>query len=90
MMGGAGSLHGFPASAVDAAFARTHLEAAIAGFDASEVALSAAAARRRLGEVLGGDEGRALVTTADEAMARVGATHPDRMAALFAPGFGGR
>lgn len=89
-MGGAGSLHGFPASAVDAAFARTHLEAAIAGFDASEVALSAAAARRRLGEVLGGDEGRALVRTADEAMARLGATRPDRMAALFAPGFGGR
>ncbi|WP_437744236.1 AAA family ATPase [Sorangium sp. So ce1504] len=74
----------------DAALARTHLEAAIAGFDASEVALSAAAARRRLGEVLGGDEGRALVRTADDAMVRLGASRPDRMTALFAPGFGGR
>jgi hypothetical protein len=48
------------------------------------------AARRRLGEVLGGDEGRALVPPADDAMVRLGASRPDRMTALFAPGFGGR
>ncbi|WP_438009359.1 hypothetical protein WME89_12165 [Sorangium sp. So ce321] len=76
-------MHGPPA-----ALARAHLEAAIAGFDEREIALSAAAARGRLGQVLGGDEGRALVLEPDCAMTRLGASRPDRMTSRFAPGFG--
>jgi tetratricopeptide (TPR) repeat protein len=63
------------------------LREAIAGFDALEMALYAAAARRRLGEVVGGDEGRALVRGADAWMKSESVGEPERMTVLLAPGF---
>jgi hypothetical protein len=47
----------------------------------------AAAARRGLGELLGGDEGEALVRQADTWMAAQQIRNPARMAAMLAPGF---
>jgi hypothetical protein len=62
------------------------LESAEAGFAAADMALHAAAARRRRGELLGGDTGRALVTTADAWMAQQSIKRPERMTAMLAPG----
>ncbi|WP_437333199.1 serine/threonine-protein kinase [Sorangium sp. So ce394] len=67
--------------------ARVELEAAIAGFDAREMELHAAAARRRLGELLSGDEGRAVVAAADASMGRRTVRRPERMTDTIAPGF---
>jgi hypothetical protein len=74
----------------DVGGARSHLKAAISGFDALEMALYAAAARRQLGRILGGEEGRDLVEEADSVMARRGIKYPHRMASVFAPGFNHR
>jgi serine/threonine protein kinase len=63
------------------------LEAAITGFTEAEMVLHAACARRRQGELLGGDEGRALVATSEETMRARGIREPARWAACFAPGF---
>jgi hypothetical protein len=52
----------------DDAAARTWLEQAAAGFDATDMALFAAVARRQLGRLVGGDEGDALVSAADAFM----------------------
>jgi serine/threonine protein kinase len=59
---------------------------AAARYDAAEMALCAAAARRRLGALLGGDEGRSLVQAADARMAAQGVRNPARLAAMYAPG----
>jgi hypothetical protein len=64
------------------------LRDAIAGFEELEMALYAAAARRRLGEVVGGDEGRSLVQSADAWMKSESVGDPARMTAVLAPGFG--
>lgn len=64
----------------------TLLEKAIAGFKAAHMALQAAAARRRLGEMVGGDRGRSQVAEADAWMAGQNIRVPPRMAALYAPG----
>jgi hypothetical protein len=63
------------------------LEAAAQGFDAAEMALHAACARRRKGQLLGGDEGQALIAAADEALRSQGIRAPARWAALYVPGF---
>ena len=63
------------------------LSAAIEDLDASDMALWAAAARRRRGELLGDDEGRALVEAADEKMRSEGVKDPQRYGAMLAPGF---
>jgi hypothetical protein len=63
------------------------LEGAERGFAEAGLALHAAVARRRRGELLGGDEGRALVAAADEWMRGQRIKNPARMAALLAPGF---
>jgi hypothetical protein len=47
--------------------------------------LFAAAARRQLGLLLGGDEGRTLVAGADAGMAGQQVVRPERMAALLVP-----
>ncbi len=47
----------------------------------------AAAARRRLGRLKGGEQGRALVEQADAWMTSQGIKNPARMTALHAPGF---
>jgi hypothetical protein len=71
----------------DDARARAELEAAEKGFDALKMALYAAAARRQRGVMLGGDEGRALVESADAAMAARGVKSPAKLAAMYVPGF---
>ncbi|MBK9035612.1 MAG: AAA family ATPase [Myxococcales bacterium] len=60
---------------------------ATAQLDANEMALYAAAARRRAGQLRGGDEGAALVAQAEAWMTAQGVKHPARMSALLAPGF---
>ncbi|MBL9016302.1 MAG: hypothetical protein JNL83_19090, partial [Myxococcales bacterium] len=65
--------------------AARHFRAAVTACDAAEVGLYAAVSRIRLGELLGGDEGRAL---RDEGLAKLAAEEikkPDRFVALFAP-----
>jgi hypothetical protein len=63
------------------------LRTAAAGFDAAGMALSAAAARRRLGGLLGGEEGRTLVEGADTWMKSESVKDPAKMTAMLAPGF---
>ncbi|AUX49029.1 ATPase AAA [Sorangium cellulosum] len=86
------------AAAVRAAVAASHGEAelaaqqiaeAVRGFDAAGMALYAAAARRRQGELLKGDEGRAAALTANGWMQEQGIVSPDRMTAMLLPGFPG-
>ena len=74
-----------PGSERDAA--RQLLVVAAAGFDRVDLQLYAAAARRRLGGLTGGDEGRQLVLQADDAMRSRGIPRPDRVADVLAPGF---
>ncbi|HZI13986.1 MAG TPA: AAA family ATPase, partial [Myxococcus sp.] len=64
------------------------LEAAARGFDAADMALHAACARRRKGQLLGGDEGRALIEAADATLSEQGIRNPSRWTALHTPGFG--
>jgi len=63
------------------------LRAAEQGFRAVDMALYAAAARRRCGQLLGGDAGAELVAAADMAMAEQGVRRPDRMTRALTPGF---
>jgi tetratricopeptide (TPR) repeat protein len=60
---------------------------AIEGFAASDMALYAATARRRLGEILGGDEGAKLIRQADDWMSKQQIKNPVAVANLMAPGF---
>ena len=68
--------------------ARACLEDACAGFEACGMRLYAAAARRRLGQVAGGEAGREAVAEADRLMEAEGVVDPARMCAMLAPGFG--
>jgi eukaryotic-like serine/threonine-protein kinase len=63
------------------------LEEAIAGFTEAEMALHAAVARRRKGELLGGANGQALIAEADAAMEAQGIRKPQQWADMYAPGF---
>jgi hypothetical protein len=54
-------------------------------FEALDMALHAAAMRWRRGQVLLGDEGRALVASADASLRDQGIVRPDRMVAMLAP-----
>jgi hypothetical protein len=56
-------------------------------FDACEMTLHAEVARRRQGELLGGDEGRLLVEGADAWMRSETVKDPERFAAVIAPSF---
>jgi hypothetical protein len=71
----------------DAAVGR--LDTAIAQLDRAEMALYAVAARRRRGQLVGGDGGRAEVATADAWMREHGVRNPARMSAMLAAGFAG-
>jgi hypothetical protein len=77
---------GAAATAGDAERALRSLEAAEAGFTTAEMALHAAAARRRRGELVGGDVGRDLVASVDAWMAGQNVRNPERMTAMLAPG----
>jgi serine/threonine protein kinase len=63
------------------------LEDAAGRLDAAGLRLHAAAARRRLGEQLGGSRGHRLVEQAESWMRSQNVRRPDRMTALLAPGF---
>ena len=63
------------------------LRAAEQGFRAVDMALYGAAARRRCGQLLGGDAGAQLIASADLAMSEQGVRRPERMAGVLAPGF---
>jgi hypothetical protein len=67
--------------------AQTRLDAAESGFLAADMTLFAACARRRKGEMLGGEEGRALVADADAVMQGQGIERPEKWTAMYAPGW---
>ncbi|MGK3998017.1 serine/threonine-protein kinase [Sorangium sp. So ce1024] len=60
---------------------------AVRGFESAGMALYAAAARRRHGELLQGDEGRAAVAAANAWMQDQGIVSPDRITRMLLPGF---
>lgn len=64
------------------------LATAADGFDAVDMELYAASARRQLGRLEGGESGRAMIEQADAWMAAQNIRNPERMAAIHAPGFG--
>jgi len=63
------------------------LAEAVKGFEAANMRLFAAAARRRLGETTGGEKGRAQVAEADAWLANQGIKKPDLITQMLAPGF---
>jgi hypothetical protein len=63
------------------------LREALSGFEAVDMALYAAAARRCLGKLVGGDEGRELVRSAEAWMTSESIKSPSHMTAMLAPGF---
>jgi serine/threonine protein kinase len=71
----------------DLAAAQRQLIAAVDAFDKISMGVFAAAARRHLGKLVGGDEGRALIARADDWMIGQGIINPARMAAGITPGF---
>jgi hypothetical protein len=71
----------------DAERARQLLEGAAGRLEAAGLYLHSAAARRRLGERVGGSQGHRLVEQADTWMVGRNVRRPDRMTALLAPGF---
>ena len=70
--------------------AAARLREAAAGFEAAGMQLCAAAARHRLGALVGGDEGHTLIRESEAWMTDQTIRDPVRMTALFAPGFPGR
>ena len=70
----------------DTARALAWLESAEAGLVAADMPLHAAAARRRRGELVGGEAGLGLVAAADAWMTGQGIANPERMTAMLAPG----
>jgi eukaryotic-like serine/threonine-protein kinase len=67
--------------------ALAHLDVAAERLEQFDMKLLAAVARRRLGELLGGDEGAATVAAADAWMKEQGVVSPARVARMYAPGF---
>ncbi len=63
------------------------LQEAIVKLEANHMMLYAASARRRLGQLRGGDDGSRLVAAADLWMAGQMIRNPARMATLYTPGF---
>jgi len=67
--------------------ALAHLDAAADGFDAADMQLHAAVARRRRGQLLGGADGKSLLLDAESWMAEQLIDDPARLSAVLAPGF---
>lgn len=65
--------------------ARAAYTRALEGLEATETALYAAATRLRLGALVDGDEGQALVSTAEAEMITRGVRRPRAMARILAP-----
>ena len=64
----------------------SHLQRAEHGFQALDMALHTAVARRQRGRLSGGLEGEALIRAADDWMGSQGIRNPGRMAEMLAPG----
>jgi hypothetical protein len=62
------------------------LEESEAQLTAAQMGLFAAAARRRRGELTGGETGRGLIASADRQMASQQIVNPSRMTAMLLPG----
>ena len=71
----------------DRSTALTRIEQAETLATSEDLAMIAAACRRRRGELLGGSEGESLVAAADADMRVRGVVNPARMANAWAPGF---
>jgi len=78
-------LAGVAAARGDRSRAATLFAEAVTQLEDVDMNLYADASRRRLGEILGGDEGRAQVERADSWMRQQGIQNPARMADVFAP-----
>jgi hypothetical protein len=65
------------------------LAGAVSLLDTHHLGIYAAAARYRRGQILGGEQGDALVQQATERMRQEKILRPEQIVALFAPGFGG-
>jgi serine/threonine protein kinase len=76
---------GLASAGGDLPAARAHAAEAIRHFEGCGMALHAASARRRLGELIGGDEGLRQVAAADAWMGGEGIRNPERMAAVCSP-----
>jgi hypothetical protein len=63
------------------------LRDAVDRFEALDMELFAAAARRRLGELAGGPDGQDMAAAATKWMLDQGIKKPDRFVAAYAPGF---
>jgi serine/threonine protein kinase len=57
-----------------------------AAFERADMRLYAMCARRRRGQLVGGDEGQRLITEADKWMSNEGIKQPERMMSTLAPG----
>jgi hypothetical protein len=62
------------------------LDAAISGFETHDMPIFAAAARRRLGKLLGGEAGQTLIDQSEAWMAAQKIVNPDRITTMLAPG----
>jgi serine/threonine protein kinase/tetratricopeptide (TPR) repeat protein len=71
----------------DSSRAEALTKKALDGFEAADMALYAAAARRRLGELRSGDEGRELIAQSEEWMSKQQIKNPVAVTNLMAPGF---
>jgi tetratricopeptide (TPR) repeat protein len=71
----------------DDVHAAKHLADSIERFELADMGLFAASARRQLGQLRGGDEGRELIEQADALMRLHSIRNPSRMASCLAPGF---
>ncbi|PYS24376.1 MAG: serine/threonine-protein kinase PknK [Acidobacteria bacterium] len=71
----------------DEASAINLLEKAVKDFETSHMQLYATVARRRLGELVGGDRGRELLAKTDMWMTKQMIKNPAKMTNLLAPGF---
>jgi hypothetical protein len=67
-----------------------HLGLAESNLRTADMELLAAAARRRRGELIGGDEGQGLVADADAWMRKQHIASPERMAGMLVPGVSSR
>jgi eukaryotic-like serine/threonine-protein kinase len=67
--------------------ATTLARQAVDGFEAADMALYAAAARRKVGELLAGDEGRQLINDSEAWMTKQQIMNPAAVSNMMAPGF---
>ncbi len=66
--------------------ARSHLRAGVDRAHGADMVLHACAAQHRLGTLLGGEDGRALVQQSEEVMRAKGVRAPERYVAMLLPG----